>query len=623
MVNPRSDLRELEASARTSGGHWIVKTQHGSSRGLPVVTRKVVSSVKRLRKSHLEGLLVQRYVGNPMLWNGKKMTLRVFAFIASSNPLRAFYHDGFVLRSLESYTRPRKKYARQANISTQQEGHDGPMDAHFGCFDGLQEQISSFARSEEASHYVDLVLKPYLKRLMVFLIYSMKRDHVQEIPTTAGHHLCFDFLIDDAWNVHFMDMRNRCPIHFASPAYTSTCKTNLLHAFGTSAINIMENLAAGRPAATKSITGTFEPLIDESNSAWDAQSFICKRRLYTDFVQRQTRSKRVVMNLFDPAGLPQHPSAKSMAMDRSGEPWRCPVCSYPNVGAAHFCDNCGSSSDPQKQAHPEATFHVDHPEHIDRHAKSREAQLEAEFAAALATQTDVASAATPVMQHEVVESSRECAGQAFTVHENAEIIATNLEPLRAASVDACCTACAIHKGCAGFSYEAAESQCWLKASHGIEGHKLGVVSGVVKTSPDSSTSSALDAASVSTKLHPHEHVSRAYFRERLIELFKRYDPAKLSRVDVLLDRYRGNEERYVLRMTQQYKAMEAHNRERSGAGQEKDRRGVTRAEYVDRLTHLFAKSDPSMIPHIQDMLDRFEGHEMELLQFMVQKYAKA
>ncbi|RYE38002.1 MAG: hypothetical protein EOP48_27785, partial [Sphingobacteriales bacterium] len=90
---------------------YITKVAVNSHRGLGVnpVTDK---QEEILRKQYDNGalcgikkslLIVQNYVHNPLLLNGRKFDFRMYMIIASNNPLMAFYHDGFLRVSLYGY----------------------------------------------------------------------------------------------------------------------------------------------------------------------------------------------------------------------------------------------------------------------------------------------------------------------------------------------------------------------------------------------------------------------------------------------------------------------------------------------------------------------------------------
>ena len=66
----------------------------------------------RLRKVYQNGslcgnvsdnLIVQHYIHNPLLLYGHKFDFRMYMVIASTNPVIAYYHDGFLRVSLHEY----------------------------------------------------------------------------------------------------------------------------------------------------------------------------------------------------------------------------------------------------------------------------------------------------------------------------------------------------------------------------------------------------------------------------------------------------------------------------------------------------------------------------------------
>lgn len=88
-----------------------MKVGHGVHRGAGV---EILDS--RLEKTYRElydngkkcGIInvneiAQQYIGNPALFHGNKFDLRVYMLVSSVNPLRVFYHDGFLRVSLSKY----------------------------------------------------------------------------------------------------------------------------------------------------------------------------------------------------------------------------------------------------------------------------------------------------------------------------------------------------------------------------------------------------------------------------------------------------------------------------------------------------------------------------------------
>jgi len=53
----------------------------------------------------MDNIIAQKYVSNPLTVDGHKFDFRIYMLIASTDPLIAYYHDGFLRISLSKYTK--------------------------------------------------------------------------------------------------------------------------------------------------------------------------------------------------------------------------------------------------------------------------------------------------------------------------------------------------------------------------------------------------------------------------------------------------------------------------------------------------------------------------------------
>ena len=64
--------------------------------------REVYSNGKKCG-FHNRNEIAQQYIGNPALYKGHKFDLRVYMLVSSVNPLKVYYHDGFLRITLKKY----------------------------------------------------------------------------------------------------------------------------------------------------------------------------------------------------------------------------------------------------------------------------------------------------------------------------------------------------------------------------------------------------------------------------------------------------------------------------------------------------------------------------------------
>ena len=65
--------------------------------------KKTFDSGRKCGEVTGEPTVMQKYIADPLLIEGHKFDFRIYLLIASTNPLIAYYHDGFLRLSLHLY----------------------------------------------------------------------------------------------------------------------------------------------------------------------------------------------------------------------------------------------------------------------------------------------------------------------------------------------------------------------------------------------------------------------------------------------------------------------------------------------------------------------------------------
>ena len=98
---------ELEFMRGVKSGVWILKPNNRfGGEGIQVFrnVEKCKSLIRSLKGAAKPGrVVVQRYIENPLLVEKKKFDIRSYILVANSQPYLAYYHDGFIRRTLFEY----------------------------------------------------------------------------------------------------------------------------------------------------------------------------------------------------------------------------------------------------------------------------------------------------------------------------------------------------------------------------------------------------------------------------------------------------------------------------------------------------------------------------------------
>ncbi len=216
---------EYQKLKKERGIVYIKKVAVGSHRGQGVFPL-TDDQEEILRKEYKNGtlcgerpnlLIVQNYVHNPLLLNGRKFDFRMYMVVASTNPLMAFYHDGFLRVSLYGYdVNTTDKKILLTNLALNSEVYD---DAKKGKLThGMtQEELKiaqqwSFERLHENlmesnitsdPNWLDNYLRPELKKAMIHLVRMSSYSFLKKSSLYEFYGV--DFMLDDNLTLWFLE----------------------------------------------------------------------------------------------------------------------------------------------------------------------------------------------------------------------------------------------------------------------------------------------------------------------------------------------------------------------------------------------------------------------------------
>lgn len=223
--------RDYQDRIKEEPNQYVIKVGYGAHRGTGVymLDQKWDEIVDMVG---IEGekcgiaknnLLAQRFIEKPMLFNGeKKFDFRIYLLIASTNPLIAFYHDGFLKLSIVSYdphstnknsfftnTNFAEKYFEIAEKEGTYEGQTSEelRQGQTRSYEQLQEYLLK-AGYIDNTDWVDTYLRPSFRKALAHLARAVH-------PKLAKNPNLFemfgiDFVLDQNLKLWFIEV-NRSP----------------------------------------------------------------------------------------------------------------------------------------------------------------------------------------------------------------------------------------------------------------------------------------------------------------------------------------------------------------------------------------------------------------------------
>ena len=161
--------------------------------------------------------IIQHYVHNPLLLNGNKFDFRMYMLVASTNPLMAYYHDGFLRVSLAAYdVKSNDKKVFLTNLALSNDIYDdakagnlykgmdeeGLKNAQQWNFDRLQAYLLENEVISDPD-WLNNYLRPEFKKAMIHLV----RQSAENLFENSSLYSLYgvDFMLDEDLNLWFIE----------------------------------------------------------------------------------------------------------------------------------------------------------------------------------------------------------------------------------------------------------------------------------------------------------------------------------------------------------------------------------------------------------------------------------
>ena len=158
--------------AKRPDSSWIVKPYGGIvGKGIKIY-QHVPALLERFkecgRKQHTNHYVIQEYLPNLLLLNGRKFDIRAFVLIARTDPYFLYYHPGYLRVAVNRLSEADGREVHLTNTHIQEQIEGFTPEDHYWTFDRFQKYISNISSNND--QFVKTILEPIIKQTGLFLL---------------------------------------------------------------------------------------------------------------------------------------------------------------------------------------------------------------------------------------------------------------------------------------------------------------------------------------------------------------------------------------------------------------------------------------------------------------------
>lgn len=169
LLNDAKDYTEfLKYSQLKPLSWWILKpsVSHG---GRGITIHKDATQILKDSASQDKEHIVQEYLSNPLLIEGRKFDVRAFVLIAGTSPYILFYREGFLKRCVEKFDIAKKGVsAHLTNTKVQSLVETFSLEEHLWSFQQFQDYLNT--HHPRHSNFVAEHLEPFIKKVGLLIM---------------------------------------------------------------------------------------------------------------------------------------------------------------------------------------------------------------------------------------------------------------------------------------------------------------------------------------------------------------------------------------------------------------------------------------------------------------------
>ena len=214
-----SFLRHLKQKSHLQ--MWVLKKSQGfGGDGITVISNITLLQNMFSTCPSNQQYIMQQYIQNMLLLNGRKFDIRAIVVIANTNPYMVFYHEGYLRVVMSQFDSKGGREVHLTNTHVQSMQANFNPDDHFWSFSRFQSYLDKHYPDND--NFVMTKLVPHIQKVSVFILKAGKA-HITNmiilIDVTPGHHLMkkapssyqllgLDLMITLDWHIWFIEANN-------------------------------------------------------------------------------------------------------------------------------------------------------------------------------------------------------------------------------------------------------------------------------------------------------------------------------------------------------------------------------------------------------------------------------